>query len=39
VPLTAATLGVLLFGERLGAAGTIGAILLLTAIALLAVRR
>jgi len=38
-PLTAATLGVLLFGERLGAAGTIGAILLLTAIALLAVRR
>lgn len=38
-PLTAATLGVLLFGERLGAAGTIGAGLLLAAIALLAIRR
>ena len=38
-PLTASVLGVLLFGERLGAAGTIGAILLLTAIALLAIRR
>lgn len=38
-PLTASTLGVLLFGERLGVAGTIGAILLLAAIALLAVRR
>jgi len=38
-PLTASVLGGLLFGERLGAAGTIGAILLLTAIALLAIRR
>ena len=38
-PLTASTLGVFLFGERLGAAGTIGAILLLTAIALLTARR
>jgi DME family drug/metabolite transporter len=38
-PLTASTLGVLFFGERLGVAGTIGAILLLTAIALLTVRR
>jgi len=38
-PLTASTLGVLLFGERLGAAGTIGAILLLAAIALLTLRR
>src|SRR3990170_3505139 len=38
-PLTAATLGVLLFGERLGVAGTIGAALLLAAIALLVVRR
>jgi drug/metabolite transporter, DME family len=38
-PLTASTLGVVLFGERLGVAGTIGAMLLLAAIALLAVRR
>ena len=38
-PLTAATLGVLLFGERLGVAGAVGALLLLAAIALLAVRR
>ena len=38
-PLTASMLGVLLLGERLGVAGTIGAILLLTAIALLTVRR
>jgi len=38
-PLTASTLGVLLFGEQLGAAGTVGALLLLAAIALLAVRR
>ena len=38
-PLTASVLGVLLFGERLGAAGTIGAILLLAAIALLTLRR
>ena len=38
-PLTASILGILLFGERLGVAGTIGAILLLAAIALLTVRR
>lgn len=38
-PLTASTLGVFLFGERLGLAGAIGAILLLAAIALLTVRR
>ncbi|MEK7363790.1 MAG: DMT family transporter [candidate division NC10 bacterium] len=38
-PLTASALGVFLFGERLGAAGTIGAILLLAAIALLTARR
>lgn len=35
-PLTAAGLGVLLFGERLGAIGWAGAALLLTALALLA---
>ncbi len=38
-PLTASTLGVLLFGERLGVAGTVGAVLLLAAIALLALQR
>ncbi len=38
-PLTASTLGVLLFGERLGIAGSLGAILLLAAIALLTIRR
>jgi DME family drug/metabolite transporter len=38
-PLTAATLGVAFFGERLGAAGTAGALLLLAAVALLALRR
>ena len=38
-PLTASTLGVLLFGERLGVAGILGGILLLAAIGLLAVRR
>ncbi|MBI3031133.1 MAG: EamA family transporter [Candidatus Rokubacteria bacterium] len=38
-PLTASTLGVVLFGERLGVAGTFGAVLLLAAIALLVVRR
>lgn len=37
--LTAATLGVLLFGERLGVAGSLGAVLLLAAIALLTIRR
>lgn len=35
-PLTATLLGVLLFGERLGAAGAAGALLLLGALALLA---
>ena len=35
-PLTAATLGVLLFGERLGAMGAAGAALLLAALGLLA---
>jgi DME family drug/metabolite transporter len=34
-PLTATLLGVVLFGERLGAAGVIGAVLLFTALALL----
>lgn len=38
-PLTASTLGVLLFGERLGVAGTFGAFLLLAAISLLVLRR
>jgi DME family drug/metabolite transporter len=38
-PLTASTLGVLFFGERLGAAGSVGALLLLAAILLLTVRR
>jgi DME family drug/metabolite transporter len=38
-PLTATTLGVTLFGERLGLAGVLGAMLLLTAITLLAVKR
>ena len=38
-PLTASALGVFLFGERLGVEGTIGAILLLAAIALPTVRR
>jgi DME family drug/metabolite transporter len=37
-PLTATLLGVGLFGERLGAAGVAGSVLLLTAMALLAVR-
>jgi len=36
-PLTATLLGVLVFGERLGQAGTAGAILLLAALALVAV--
>lgn len=35
-PLTATLLGVLVFGERLGAAGTAGALLILGALALLA---
>lgn len=34
-PLTATLLGVLVFGERLGAAGAVGAVLLLSAVALL----
>lgn len=38
-PLTAAILGVTLFGERLGTAGTLGAALLLAALLLLAIRR
>ena len=38
-PLTASVLGVLLFDERLGAAGAVGALLLLAAIALLTLRR
>jgi DME family drug/metabolite transporter len=37
-PLTATLLGVLLFGERLGAAGVVGAVLLFAALVLLAVR-
>jgi len=36
-PLTATALGVVVFGERLGAAGAVGAVLLLAAFALLAV--
>ena len=38
-PLTATTLGLAVFGERLGAAGLAGALLLLTALALLAIAR
>ena len=38
-PLTAATLGLLWFGERLGALGLLGAALLLAALALLAAAR
>ena len=38
-PLTATILGVALFGERLGAGGWLGALLLLTALALLMVYR
>ena len=38
-PLTASTLGVLLFGERLGLVGSAGAALLLAAILLLTLRR
>ncbi len=38
-PLTATGLGVGLFGERLGPAGVLGALLLLTAITLLALDR
>ena len=34
-PLTATILGVALFGERLGAAGAVGALLLVTALGLL----
>ena len=37
-PLTATTLGLLIFGERLGAAGVTGAVLLLGALALLTIR-
>ncbi len=37
-PLTATLLGVLLFGERLGAAGVVGAALLVTALGLLLTR-
>jgi DME family drug/metabolite transporter len=38
-PLTATVLGVTLFGERLGVAGIVGALLLLTALALLVTDR
>ena len=38
-PLTATILGVALFGERLGAGGWLGALLLLTALGLLIVDR
>ncbi len=38
-PLTATVLGVTLFGERLGATGAAGAVLLLSAVAALALRR
>ncbi len=38
-PLTATTLGLLVFGERLGAIGTAGALLLLAALTLLALAR
>jgi DME family drug/metabolite transporter len=38
-PLTATLLGVLLFGERLGLLGTLGALLLLSAVAGLTLRR
>lgn len=38
-PLTATTLGLVIFGERLGAVGLAGALLLLTALALLVVAR
>jgi len=37
-PLTATLLGVCLFGERLGAAGVIGAVLLFAALGLLLTR-
>jgi DME family drug/metabolite transporter len=36
-PLTATLLGVLVFGERLGTAGTVGALLMFAALALLLV--
>ncbi|HKX03808.1 MAG TPA: EamA family transporter, partial [Methylomirabilota bacterium] len=38
-PLTATTLGLLVFGERLGAVGFAGAALLLTALILLTLAR
>jgi len=38
-PLTATTLGLVVFGERLGAVGTAGALLLLLALALLTTAR
>ena len=38
-PLTATTLGLVVFGERLGPLGVAGAVLLLAAIALLATVR
>ncbi|HET9926615.1 MAG TPA: hypothetical protein VFS98_21040 [Methylomirabilota bacterium] len=38
-PLTATTLGLLVFGERLGALGTAGALLLLAALTLLTAAR
>jgi len=38
-PLTATILGVALFGERLGAAGVVGALLLVTALGLLLAER
>lgn len=37
-PLTATLLGVAVFGERLGALGTVGAALLLAAVAVLTLR-
>jgi drug/metabolite transporter (DMT)-like permease len=36
-PLTATLLGVFLFGERLGAAGVVGAVLLFAALGLLVI--
>ena len=38
-PLTATILGVTLFGERLGAGGGLGAVLLVTALGLLIIDR
>jgi DME family drug/metabolite transporter len=38
-PLTATLLGVLFFGDRLGAAGALGAVLLFAAVAGLTLRR